>query len=115
MSERYDRTYEYGTVSFYLENFLPDMEECRILMLKVLEQTIRDYITLDPSKSQNDFNVWDNARSFLFEEDYFFMWGDKEITTETFLDILDLNIKWIRSFALKQRAKACNECKEKHK
>lgn len=110
MSDRYNRTYEYGTVSFYLENFLPDIEECRILMLKILEQTVRDFVTLDPEKSSNDTNIWESARSFLFDDDYYFMWGDQEITTETFLDILDLNIHWIRSYVLKKRKKIFNEC-----
>ena len=102
MNDRYDKDYIYGTVKFHLSDFIPDIEECRILMLKILEQAIRDYVSLVNSELPNDKEVWESARDFLFDNEYRFMWGDIEISTEEYLDIIDLDITWVRDQSIKK-------------
>lgn len=102
MEDRYNKHYQHGKVSFYLADFLPDEEQCRILMLKVLEQAVRDYCSLSDSHSSLDKETFEQARAFLFDDDYHFMWGDWELTLESFLDILNLDVEWIRRQTAKQ-------------
>ena len=97
MEERYDKEHTYGKVRFYLSDFVPDIEECRILMLKVLEQAIRDYISLADSELQSDKETWESAKDFLYDDEYRLIWGDYELSIEEYLDILDLDINWVRS------------------
>ena len=94
--DRYDKNYQYGKITFFLADFIPDEEQCRLLMLKVLEQAVRDYCTLIDSEIVNDKESWENARAFIFDDDYYFRWGDWELNLESFLDILNLEIDWVR-------------------
>lgn len=96
MSDRYDKEYAYGMVTFYLSDFWPDLEECRILIFKVLEQTIRDYHSFKNSILPAEKEIWLAAKDFLFDNDYRIKWGDLELKTEEFLDIIDLDIEWVR-------------------
>jgi hypothetical protein len=102
MDDRYDKDYVYGNVRFHLADFVPDVEECRILMLKVLEQAIRDYMSLQNSELPNDREAWESARDFLYDDEYRLKWGDMEISTEEYLDIIDLDINWVRDQTTKK-------------
>jgi len=96
MNERFDKEHSYGEVRFYLADYMPNEEQCRILMLKVLEQAVRDFCSLARSELANEQQTWEEARAFLFENGYHFRWGDWELTLESFLDILDLDVRWVR-------------------
>jgi hypothetical protein len=96
MDERYDRQHMYGDVKFYLSFYTPDEEQCRMLMLKLLEQSVRDYCSLSASQLGNEQLIWQEARAFLFDNEYQFNWGEYELTLESFLDIIDLDIDWVR-------------------
>lgn len=96
MSDRYNKEYIYGEVSFYLSDFTPDIEECRILILKVLEQTIRDYLSLKDSSLPSDRESWESANDFLFNSEHKILWGDLDLFVEEYLDIVDLDIHWVR-------------------
>ena len=79
-------------------------------MLKVLEQTIRDYVSLSDSKVQSQKEAWESARDFIFDDNYHIKWGSLEMTSEEFLDILDLDIEWIRNQTEKKfNARKINE------
>ena len=93
---RYNMWHTYNTVSFYLEDFIPDIEECRILILKLIEQVVRDYLLLKDSEFLNDKYTWETAASFIYDDDYRFIWGSMEMSPEDFLGIVDINIDWFR-------------------
>ena len=105
---RYNRYHSHNTVTFYLDDFIPDIEECRILMLKVIEQAVRDYQLLGESQFINDKVAFETAKAFIFEDDYYFKWGEMELSTKDFLDILDLDIEWLRDQVNKQQRKVNN-------
>lgn len=96
MEDRYNKEYTHGNVKFFLSDYMPNEEQCRILMLKVLEQAVRDYCSLADSKLTNEQLMWNEAKAFLMDDDYHFNWGDYELNLESFLDILDLDINWVR-------------------
>lgn len=99
---RRDKEYLYNEVRFYLSDFIPDMEQSRYLMLKVLDQSMRDYISLYNSDSPNEQILWEEARDFIYNDDYRIMWGSLELSIEAFLDILDLEIDWVREQTTKK-------------
>jgi len=99
---RYNRWHSYNTVTFYLEDFVPDLEECRILMLKLIEQVVRDYLLLKDSEFLNDRYAWETAASFIFDDDYLFAWGNLELSPEDFLGIVDIEISWFRTHIQKR-------------
>ena len=104
---RYDKHYTYGKAEFYLSDYMPDIEQSRFLILKVLEQAVRDYISLGHSQVPNERALFETAKGFLFDDNYTVNWGDKELTTEELLGMVDLNITWVRE----QTTKKLNERK----
>lgn len=105
---RYDRYYKYGDVKFYLADFRPPAERCRFLILKVLEQAVREYCSLADSDVQSEQASWEMAHDFLFDEEYRFMWGEIEVSLEDFLDYVDLDVEWVREQARKKFERSRN-------
>jgi len=75
---------------------LPHIDECRYLILKVIEQSVRDYLSLETSKAPIEQHHFETARQFIFEDEYLIEWGKKDQTCTDLLDILDLDIDWFR-------------------
>lgn len=102
VSDRYNKTYTHNKVEFYLSDYTPNEEECRFLILKVLEQAIRDYCSLYKSELPNEQHAWATANGFLFDDDYRISWGDQEYSTDDFLMLVDLDLAWVREQARKK-------------
>ena len=100
--DRYDQWHTYNGINFYLSEYIPDIEECRVLILKVVEQAIRDYITLADQIPKGKRELWETARDFIFDDDYFIFWGDKELNLEELLQNVDLEIEYLRRSATQQ-------------
>ena len=94
--DRYNQTYHHGVVSFDLNDYIPDPEECRFLILKIVEQSVRDYLSLFGSDLSNDKHHWETAAGFIFDPEYMIIWGDTDISLEDLLDIVDINISYFR-------------------
>ena len=106
--ERYNKEYSYGKVRFTLLDFSPTLEQCRFLMLKVLEQAVREYCIYAKAITPNEKETWTMAKAFLFDDNYRFNWGDLELSLEDFLDIIDLDIDWVREQTQKKFKKDYN-------
>jgi hypothetical protein len=89
--------HEAGSVRFFLEDYTPDDEECKFLLLKVIEQAVRDFISFADSTEPELVEICLEARSFLFDDDYYIDWGEQELNLATIMDILDIDIEWFRS------------------
>ena len=101
--ERYNHWhYTKNNKRFYLSHYLPNIEECKFILLKVVEQAIRDYSHLIKFKDSEELYIkWEEAKDFLFDEDYFIQWGNIELSLELITDILELDLDWIRMKAKK--------------
>jgi len=100
--DRYGKEYSYGSVRFFLSDYTPNIEECRFLILKVLEQSIRDYISLFGSNISSEQALWETAFGFIFDDDYRVLWGDKEMSPEDLIGIVDVDISYLRERVRKQ-------------
>lgn len=106
-SDRYDKWHNYGEVYFYLSDYEIDHEQSRYLLLKVIEQAIRDYVALSGSEVSSEQQAWETAKSFLFDDTHRIEWGNINLNLEEILDILNLDLNWVREEVTKKY-------KEKH-
>jgi len=75
---------------------LPELDECRYLILKIVEQSVRDYLSLEFSDAPIEQYYYDTAIDFIFDDDYVIDYGSEDKSLNDLLDILDLNIRWFR-------------------
>lgn len=102
VDDRYDREHSYGEVRFQLSNYYPNIEECRFLFMKVIEQAVRDYCALYNAVLPAEVALWETAKGFLFEDIYIILWGEQEMNFEDILDVLDVDIDWFREQTIKK-------------
>jgi hypothetical protein len=96
IDDRYDRDHSYGEVTFHLSSYYPNVEECRFLLMKVIEQAVRDYCALYDAELPAEKTLWESSRDFIFDDEYVIDWGGKDMRFEDVLDVLDLDIHWFR-------------------
>lgn len=93
---RYDRWYEEGQAQYYLENLELSSKEARFLVAKILEQAIKDYIAYHKSEDEQEKEAWATAQGFIFDPEYLVSWGDIELSPGNLLDMIDIDIDWVR-------------------
>lgn len=71
-------------------------EETRLLLLKIVEQAVRDYETYKNKKTSEDQAIFNNAKQFLFNPDYLIQWGDFEIGFSDICEYLELDFNWAK-------------------
>ena len=96
IKNRYDKTHEYKGVEFYLSNYTPDDEECKIIILKIIEQASRDYLSLYKGKTAALQHSWETARDFIFKDNYLINWGMNILTPAQLMELVDIDIEWLR-------------------
>lgn len=102
MNDRYNKYYTLNNVTFYLDDYELNYEECCYLLLKVVEQAIRDYCFLEWANIPYKKWHWETARDFIFEDDFFISWGTTELTLGNICEILCytdksfMDIDWVR-------------------
>lgn len=111
LKDRYDKTYDYKGIEFYLSSYTPDPEECRIIILKIIEQASRDYLALRNGKTAALQYTWETARDFIFKDKYLMYWGGKVTTSAELMELVDIDINWLRR---KMRERFIKTKKEDH-
>jgi len=79
---------------------LPEIDECRFLIKKVIEQAVRDFAALEEAKSSSEQADYQTAYGFLFDDDYRINWGGEEMSLQDLLDWVDLEADWVRKKAV---------------
>ena len=79
-----------------VEVALPELDECRILILKIVEQSVRDYVSLERSPAPIDQYYYQTAYLFIFQDEYRIHWGNTTKSLTDLLDLLDLDVDWFR-------------------
>jgi len=80
-------------------------DECRRIILKIIEQAIRDYISLENATAPIEKYYYQTARDFLFDDEYAIDYGGEDKTIHDLLDIVGLDIDWIRYRANRAKKK----------
>jgi hypothetical protein len=89
-------THSWGTCKFVLEEIRPQEDECRYLLLKMIEQAIRDYVNLGHSLIPVEKQHHETAKGFLFDDSYLIEYGEFEVGLSDILDVLGIEIEWFR-------------------
>jgi hypothetical protein len=92
---------------------LPHVDECRYLILKMIEQAVRDYLSLANSSAPIDRCHYESACQFLFSDDCYVDWGGVDRNLSSFLDILSIDIHWFRERIVKLKDRRIQLQKEK--
>lgn len=79
-----------------MNNGKPYVDECRILLLKIIEQAVRDFLCLDTALSQTDQYDYETACQFLFDDNYYINFGGQDRSLSEIVDILDIDLIWLR-------------------
>ena len=88
-------------VDFYRS--LPEVDECRFLIKKILEQAVRDFIAFRNAKTASEQYTFITAACFLFDDEYRVDWGGEEMSLQDLLDWVDLEADWVRKKAILAR------------
>lgn len=78
------------------DEYVVNLDETRILFLKIIEQSIRDYVNLSDSKVPIEQGYFETAKSFLFDPDHTINWFVYEITLEEILQYLNIDYDWFK-------------------
>lgn len=76
------------------EEYIVNLDETRILFLKIIEQSIRDFVNLKKSTVPIEQGYFETAKSFLFDPEHTIDWFVYEITLEEILDYLNIDYLW---------------------
>ncbi len=102
INKRYGRWHDNGGIRFLLESYIPNEQEAKFLLLKVVEQAVSDYCNLEGSDIPYAQLLWEEARDFIFDDTYWIYWGDLELSFEDILDILEIDVDAVREKASKR-------------
>ena len=84
-----------------MKHTLPHVDECRYLILKIIEQAVRDYLSLENNSAPIDRFYYETACRFLFDDSYYIDYGGVDKNLQDLLNILDIDISWFRERVVK--------------
>ena len=64
--------------------------------MKVIEQAVRDYCSLEWTNIPYKLFHWQTAHDFLFDDNYFIPWGDTELNLEIISSPVGVDVGWVR-------------------
>jgi hypothetical protein len=80
---------------------IPTDEESRYLILKIIEQAVRDFVTLRTASAPIEIEYFETACEFIFDDEYAIDYGGIDMTLKQLLGILDIDILWFRERVLR--------------
>ena len=83
----------------------PDEEETRFLILRVIEQAVKDYEFYRDKTKEEDRFIYETARDFIFDDSYMMQWGPDEtdvITPEQLCEAAGIEIAYLRNKVAKK-------------
>ena len=98
-----------------INDLTPNLDECRLLIFKIIEQAVRDYFGLSKSNIPIEQEYYQTACEFLFDNNYFISYGDTEQNLESLLQILNIDLQWFREKIVNSKDKKITFLKQKQK
>lgn len=80
----------------------PDEQECKIIILRTINQAIKDYEFYKDKKGEEEEEIFWTAKGFLFEDSYMIFWGDYLVNLRVLCDYADINVDWVRNLIVKK-------------
>lgn len=80
----------------------PAPDECNHLFLHLIRQSIEDFKQLKNKTKEEYREAFLTASGFMFDDDYYIDWGEKQINLEGICTHLNLDISWVRDKVMQQ-------------
>lgn len=74
----------------------PNQEQVHYLILKIIEQAVKDYEFYKDKTKEEDIFIYETARDFIFDDAYLVQWGDEELSPAQLCDIVEIEIAYLR-------------------
>lgn len=84
------------------ESIAPDEQECRIIILQVILQAVKDYEYFRNKTDPEDLEIFYTAEGFIFDDNYVVDWGGIDMNLAKFCDYIDVDIDWVRNQIIKK-------------
>lgn len=75
----------------------PKLDECKSLLLHVVKQAVDDYQSYKDKTRDDHREIWVTASGFIFDDDYYINWGDRQLNLEQICDFIGLEVSWVRN------------------
>lgn len=79
-----------------LQRISPEIDECKTILLHVVKQAVDDYQAFKNSERPEHIEIWESANTFLFSDDHYIDWGDRQFNLEEICEFMGLEIHWVR-------------------
>jgi len=80
----------------------PDSQECKIIILHVIHQAIKDYQHFRHKIRPEEIEVYESASNFLFDDEYMFDWGTDVVNLRMLCEHVHMDIDWLRNQVVKK-------------
>ena len=81
----------------FVNRIAPDIQECKLILLYVIAQAVRDYEIYKKKTSEEDREIYLTDEGFIFDDNYSIDWGDEVLTLNNICDLIDIDIDWLRN------------------
>jgi hypothetical protein len=75
----------------------PKLDESKALLLHVIKQAVDDYQIFKNKTREDHKEIWESARRFIFDDDYYIDWGDVQLNLEQICELIHLEVEWVRN------------------
>jgi hypothetical protein len=85
-----------------INDIAPDIQECKLIILQMIGQAIKDYEYYRDKEKPEDKEIFDSAKGLLFKDSYFIDWGDEVLNLRKLCEVIDIDIDWLRNQVVKK-------------
>lgn len=89
------------TKTLVLKRTLPHLDECRVLLSKVVKQARTDFLNFFGSEVEVEREIYEEVVDFLFDDECYIDWGGREMNLKDILDLLGIDLIWYREKVLR--------------
>ena len=106
LSERYSTVFTWGDRTFTLETFEASDDETKLLFTKMLEQALRDSVSLAKYQTPEEELNYKTAIHLLFDPKHRISFGAYELSLADIAQYMKVDLDWIRRKAAERIKRA---------
>lgn len=86
-----------------MDQIQPEIDESRIILLKIIEQAIRDFLSLEYASAPIEKLYFRTAYGFIFEDKYEINYGGNVYTSLELIHAVNIDHHWLRRKVIQLR------------
>jgi hypothetical protein len=96
------RSFKCKEKEIFVDPVLPTIEQAPMVVLKVIEQAIKDCVVMYGERRFDGNPTWLTAYDFIFDDEFLVEWGEILISPEEMMSLVGLNIEYMREMVRKK-------------